>query len=225
MYFRISPEFIAGACNGISQAIIGHPLDTIKVLQQNNSNWTKLKMNEFMRGLRYPFYYKIITKSLCFDLNNRIPIQNDFARNAVIGLYLAPFTHTIDIFKIYRQNGKSIKKINYLDYINYRAFLCTITRDVISYSLYIPSFMFMKNQEYSTAVSAGTAGFINWSFSYPFDVIRTRQISNNRNTLRDSIKMGPLWKGYNICAFRGIITTMVGFTVYEELLNYLLKLI
>ena len=56
MYFNISPEFIAGACNGVSQAIVGHPLDTIKVLQQNNSNWKKLKMIEFMRGVKYPLY-------------------------------------------------------------------------------------------------------------------------------------------------------------------------
>ena len=35
MFFSITPEFISGTCNGISQAFSGHPLDTIKVLQQN----------------------------------------------------------------------------------------------------------------------------------------------------------------------------------------------
>lgn len=221
MYFNISSEFIAGACNGVSQAIVGHPLDTIKVLQQNNSNWKKLKMIEFMRGVRYPLYYKIVTKSLCFDLDNRIQIKNDFSRNAVVGLSLSPFTHLIDLFKIYRQNGQSIKKINYYDFINYRAFCCTVSRDVISYSLYIPTFMYMKNQDYGTLVSAGIAGFINWTASYPIDVIRTRQITNNKNTIIESIKMGSLLKGYNACALRGVITTIVGFTVYEKILELL----
>ena len=221
MYLSVSPEFIAGACNGISQAFVGHPLDTIKVLQQNNSNWRTLKLIEFMRGVRYPLYYKIVTKSLCFDLDNRINIKNDFARNAVVGLYLSPFTHFLDLFKIYRQNGESITKINYHDFINYRAFACTIGRDVISYSLYIPTYTYMKNQDYGTLVSAGTAGFINWSASYPIDVIRTRQITNNKNTLIDSINMGSLCKGYNACALRGIITTIVGFTVYEKALELL----
>jgi len=219
MYFNVSPEFIAGACNGISQAFVGHPLDTIKVLQQNNSNWKTLKLKEFMRGVRYPIYYKIVTKSLCFDLDNRINIKNDFARNAVVGLYLSPFTHFLDLFKIYRQNGESITKINYRDFINYRAFVCTISRDVISYSLYIPVYTYMKKKDYGTIISAGTAGFINWSASYPIDVIRTRQITNNKNTLIESIKMGSLYKGYNACALRGIITTIVGFTVYEKVIE------
>jgi hypothetical protein len=44
MYFNISSKFIAGACNGVSQTIVGHPLDTIKILQQNNSNWKKFNL-------------------------------------------------------------------------------------------------------------------------------------------------------------------------------------
>jgi|TARA_B110000259_G_scaffold7006_1_gene7716 hypothetical protein len=223
MFFNISPELLSGSCNGISQAIIGHPLDTIKVLQQNNVNWKKLKFIQLMRGIKYPLYYQIVTKSLCFHFDNKIEIKNDTIRNGIVGLYLSPFAHTIDIFKIYSQNGISIKNINYYDYINYRAFACTIARDMISYSLYIPTFMYMKKNDYSTPVSSGCAGFINWSASYPIDVIRTRQISNNRNTLTESIKMGSLWKGYSTCAFRGVIANIVGFTVYENVLKFLYR--
>jgi hypothetical protein len=78
--FNITPEFFCGACNGVSQALVGHPLDTIKVLQQNNVPWKSLKFMELMRGVKYPLYYKIVTKSLCFDLDKKINIKNDFAR-------------------------------------------------------------------------------------------------------------------------------------------------
>jgi len=217
--FNITPELFCGACNGISQAFVGHPLDTIKVLQQNNVHWKSLKFIELMRGIKYPIYYKIVTKSLCFDLDKKINIKNDFARNAVVGLYLAPFTHGIDLFKIYRQNGRSIKQISYYDFINYRGFFCTLTRDVLSYSFYIPTFMIMKKNDYNTVVSAAVSGFVNWSVSYPIDVIRTRQISNNKNTLRQSINMGPLWRGYNICALRGALTSVIGFLVYENMIK------
>ena len=44
--FNITPELFCGACNGLSQALIGHPLDTIKVLQQNNIHWKSLKFIE-----------------------------------------------------------------------------------------------------------------------------------------------------------------------------------
>ena len=215
----VSPEFICGACNGISQAFIGHPLDTIKVLQQNNKNWKSLRLLEFMRGVKYPIYYKIITKSLCFDLDKRINIKNDFARNAVVGLYLSPFTHSLDLYKIFRQNGSSVKKITYYDFINYRAFLCTISRDMLSYSFYIPTYMIMKKNDYNTITAGAVSGFVNWSISYPIDVIRTRQIIHNKNTFMDSINMGPVWKGYNACALRGALTAVVGFTVYENMIK------
>ena len=220
MFFSITPEFISGTCNGISQAFIGHPLDTIKVLQQNNKSWRELKFMELYRGVKYPLYYKIVTKSLCFDLDKKINIKNDYARNAVVGLYLAPFTHFIDLFKIYRQNGKKVD-ISYNDFINYRGFICTISRDVIAYSLYIPVYSMMKKNDYNIIVSGATAGIVNWTAIYPIDVIRTRQITYNKNTLQESINMGPIWIGYKACAIRAIITSALGFTVYESILKYL----
>lgn len=217
--YNITPEFISGTCNGISQAIIGHPLDTIKVLQQNNKSWNKLKFIDLMRGVKYPIYYKIVTKSLCFDLNNKFKIKNDFARNAIIGLYLAPFTHFIDLFKICRQNGNSVKKLSYHDFINYRGFICTISRDMVSYSLYIPVYVSLKKKNYNTIISGGLAGLVNWTASYPLDVIRTRQITHNKNTLSQSFNMGSIWKGYKACALRAILTSATGFGVYEGVLN------
>lgn len=215
----ISPEFISGIINGVSQAYIGHPLDTIKVLQQNNKTWKDLRLNQLMRGVRYPLYYKIFTHSFCFDLDKKIKIKNNFARNAVVGLYLSPLTYCIELCKIYRQNGKSIKCISYLDFINYRAILCSISRDMIAYSMYIPVYMEMKNRGYNSTIAGAAAGFTNWTTIYPLDVIRTRQITY-KNTLYETIKMGSLWKGYNACLLRAIITASSGFTIYE----YILKL-
>jgi hypothetical protein len=77
----------------------------------------------------------------------------------------------------------------------------------------------MKKNDYNTVVSAAVSGFVNWSVSYPIDVIRTRQISNNKNTLRETINMGSLWKGYTACASRGALTAVVGFLVYENMLK------
>jgi len=212
----VSNEFISGSINGISQAIIGHPLDTIKVLQQNNLSLKHLKLIDLTRGIQYPLYYKLITNSMCFDLNKNINIENNFIRNSIVGLYMSPFTHIIDLFKIYRQNGKSLRQLSYNDFTNYRGFLCTISRDMISYSLYIPIYIVMKDNGYNTPISGAIAGLTNWTASYPIDVIRTRQISNYNNTLYDSIKMGSIWRGYPACALRSILATSIGFTMYEE---------
>ena len=79
--------------------------------------------------------------------------------------------------------------------------------------------MIMKKKEYNTIVSGATAGLVNWTASYPFDIIRTRQITHNKNTLYQSIMMGPLWKGYNACVLRGMLTAVVGFSVYENMMK------
>ena len=60
-------EFIYGGIVGSVQTIIGHPLDTIKVLIQNkqciNYNFKRLYF-----GITYPLISSIINHSLCFIL-------------------------------------------------------------------------------------------------------------------------------------------------------------
>ena len=44
-------DFIPGICAGISQTIVGHPIDTIKVLIQNKKQWIGLPIKDYYRGL------------------------------------------------------------------------------------------------------------------------------------------------------------------------------
>jgi|TARA_B110000238_G_scaffold191203_1_gene225159 hypothetical protein len=221
VYPSITPEFMAGLCNGITQAVSGHPLDTIKVLQQNNKNWNTLKFKELMRGLQYPLTYKIITKSITFDLNNKIDVKNDFIRGAITGVYLTPITHALDLYKIKRQHGLNIHSINLYDFLNYRALLCTLARDTIAYSLYIPVYIRLRNKDYNPFIAGGIAGLVNWSASYPIDVIRTRQIIHNKNTIKKSINMGSLKNGYIPCVLRAMLTSSIGFFVFEQSLYFI----
>lgn len=216
----MSPEFLSGIIAGISHGAVGHPLDTLKVLQQNKISLKFFKFKDFLKGFKYPIYYNIFTKSLCFDLDKRIKIDNDFIRNAIVGLYLTPFTHYIDINKINIQTN-NMKKLSLFDYINYRRYFCTVSRDMIAYSLYIPIYKKMKENNYNNIISAASAGIINWTASYPLDVIRTRQFINNNNTLYQSIQMGSLWSGYTACASRSILTTIVSFSTYEYFMKKL----
>ena len=102
---------------------------------------------------------------------------------------------------------------------NYRGFICTISRDMVAYSLYIPVYVSLKKKKYNTIISGGLAGLVNWTASYPLDVIRTRQITHNKNTLIESFKMGNIWNGYRACALRAILTSATGFGVYEGVLK------
>ena len=61
-------EFLSGCASGLAQNIIGHPLDTIKVLKQNNENTSKIKnIGTLYRGFAYPAIHSILTTGLTFD--------------------------------------------------------------------------------------------------------------------------------------------------------------
>ena len=67
-------------------------------------------------------------------------------------------------------------------------------------------------------ISGGIAGLLNWTFTYPIDVIRTRQMANNIS-IKKAINQGNLWKGYSACAMRAIIVNSASFYVYEKSKN------
>lgn len=215
-------EIYAGIMSGFSQALIGHPLDTVKVLMQNNTSIKNISIYNLYKGFQYPLYYKIITKGLCFDINNKIQkyeiTKNPFLSGFITGIFLTPISHSLDLYKIRRQTSTKIIK---LDFLNIRGICITLSRDSIAYSLYIGSYQKLRDYEFPIAYAGALSGLINWTISYPLDVIRTRLITYPTKTIKECIKMGSLNKGYVPCAIRAILTSSVGFSIYETVLNYL----
>jgi hypothetical protein len=64
-------EFLAGCSSGIVQSLIGHPIDTIKVLQQNHQSFYKNPLH-YYRGISYPTGFNLMATGITFDLNARI---------------------------------------------------------------------------------------------------------------------------------------------------------
>ena len=108
----ITPEFLSGIINGISQGIAGHPLDTIKTLQQNNIQWFGLPLKNYYFGFAYPLYRQIIQNSLTFDINERLNnnnIHNKFITGGITGFYISPILYYFDVFKIKKQTSLPVK--------------------------------------------------------------------------------------------------------------------
>ena len=58
------------------------------------------------------------------------------------------------------------------------------------------------------------AGIINWSLTYPIDVVRNRQMAQNINLIT-SIKQKNFWKGFNVCLTRAVLVNAGIFGTYE----------
>ena len=72
----------------------------------------------------------------------------------------------------------------------------------------------MKKNDFPVLIAGGMAGLTNWTFTYPLDVIRNREIALNIN-FKEAYKMGNLFKGYGFCATRAILVNSAGFYVFE----------
>ena len=74
--------------------------------------------------------------------------------------------------------------------------------------------------EFNPLIAGALAGLANWTMTYPFDIVKSRQIAQDVS-IKDAIKMGKLWKGYPVCATRAVIVNAVNFWTYETVKNLL----
>ncbi len=219
-------EFIAGCLSGLAQNIIGHPFDTVKVLIQNDKFTSRIKPNRMLsiqnikvlrsinyyKGFAYPTILSIILNGITFETFNGLKkIKSHYVNGFFTGLVTSPIVYVFDVGKVKRQVGKELKLKSF-----YRTpgFTMTVLRESIALSIYLGTYFSLRDNNYSPLFSGGLSGFINWTITYPIDVIKNRQMSDNL-TIINAYKKGNLWKGYSICAFRGIVVNGIGFYVYE----------
>lgn len=207
-------DIMIGAIIGITQTIFGHPLDTIKVRIQNNQNWKNMRFKHYYRGALYPFSGSLIFNMIVFPTYERTikytnsPVTSGF----LSGICVSPFIFLFDVGKIRRQSTTPLKL---KDFILTKGKVSNFSREIIATSTYFGSYFYCKDElKFSTLLSGGIAGLLNWTFTYPIDVIRTRQIAQNIS-IKKAIKQGNLWKGYTPCAIRAIIVNSISFYVYE----------
>ena len=83
-------------------------------------------------------------------------------------------------------------------------------------SFYFGFYDYCRKKEFNTFISGSIAGLMNWTLTYPIDVIESRQIAQDIS-IKDALKQGKLWKGYGVCATRAIIVNAAIFSSYEQI--------
>ena len=205
-------DFFAGAISGISQTLIGHPFDTYKVLIQNNKSIIKINP---MCGITYPMISGIISNSVVFGTNENMKKYNipPMISGGISGVLVSPIVYFFDIFKLNSQVYQD--KINWeILYKTKYGKTTTFFREIFAFSIYFQTYDTMKKNNFPILIAGGMAGLTNWTFTYPLDVIRNREIALNIN-FKEAYKMGNLFKGYGFCATRAILVNSAGFYVFE----------
>tara|TARA_Y100000389_G_scaffold61968_1_gene57999 strand:+ start:2961 stop:3623 length:663 start_codon:yes stop_codon:yes gene_type:complete len=207
-----------GLTCGITQTIVGHPLDTIKVIIQNRQNVHNISIQELFRGIKYPILNNAIIGFFLFGSESFIYnyCHNHFISGLFAGIIIVPQTHVLEFFKINEQmNIKSIGIGNKLRY----GMNLTFFRECIGSSSYFGGYyLFNDTYKLGPFISGGISGMLSWLITYPVDVVKTRlQTISKSYTIKSAVQEGHLWKGINICLLRGFVVNGVSFYVYDIL--------
>lgn len=200
-------EFIAGVFSGITQTLIGHPLDTIKVNKQNN-----IKINNRLyQGVKYPLISNAILVGFQFDLYYR---YNSLVDGIITSLIITP----LDYYKINNQNKKK-PNLNSMIKNFPKSYPITALRETIALSAYFGSYDYLKNNyQVHPLMAGGTAGVLSWLTTYPLDTIKTRIQSHN--TFQQAFIKKKFWSGIQITLVRAVIINSLGFYVAENIKKY-----
>jgi len=207
-------DFFNGIIVGISQTIIGHPLDTIKTNIQGGKKINILSPYKLYGGVIYPMISSGIINGIMFYSNGGINeySNNFFISGGLTGLLTSPIINVFDLYKIKTQLGKPIHEVFKRPFIGLTA---TLARESLATSIYFGSFHQFKENNYNIFLAGGSSGVLSWLLTYPLDVIKTRIQSGEYLRWKCAIKGGNIWNGLYTCLFRGFLVNGVSFTIYN----------
>jgi len=207
-------DIIPPLAMGLTDVSLGHPFDTAKVLIQNKKKWLGLPLKNYYRGWRFPLCCSCIFNCTVFPMYERtIKYTNNFWLSGFLsGIVVSPIVFALDTFKIKKQINKPIS-LSLLKPMH--GLWSTTARETLAMTVYFGTYNSLKKEGYNPMISGGAAGLVNWSATYPLDVIHSRQIAQHIS-IKQAIKQGNLWRGFPICATRAVIVNAATFSVYEK---------
>ena len=211
-------EFIAGCSSGIVQTIIGHPIDTIKVLQQTQQPF-HTNLLHYYKGISYPITFNILCTGATFDINSRIKkiTGSYYLSGFLTGGIISPIIYMFDVGKIHYQTNPTVS-LSLTNFSRINGMGTTFLRESFSNAIYMGLYFDME-ERYGPLISGGLAGLACWTFTYPFDVIKTRQMNNKKISFLEAYKLGKLWKGFSACAIRAVLVNAAGFWSYRKTMD------
>ena len=213
-------EMKSGFAAGVTQTIVGHPLDTIKVLIQNKQSIRKLKFRDAYRGWKYPMAMSTLFNSSLFPINEYLhkKLDNHFYSGFISGGIVSPIVYFFDVGKIKQQTNQPIR---FEDFYKTRGLFSTALRESLAISFYFGTYYFCKDEyNMDSFLAGGFSGITNWTVTYPIDVIRNRQIAQNI-TMKEAYYQKKLWNGFSVCLTRAVIVNACIFKMYDITNKYL----
>lgn len=222
-------HFIAGSIAGSVQSLIGHPLDTLKTVSQNNLVISSFSSKHLYSGLSASLIQSSLITGSAFYINTYLYnlCQNNLLSSLGTGMLGCLIICPLEDFKIKRQISYSLPlqpRLS-LSYIkdSYRFLHLVSLREIPAITLYFSSYRYLKENSTNIILAGGISGSLSWLFTYPIDTVKSRLQSNLCSTVSQSIQMGNLYYGLGYCLLRAFIVNGASFYIYEKILLEITK--
>ena len=221
-------ELVSGGLAGISQTIIGYPLDTVKVCLVDRK---PIVIRNLYQGCLSPLFGAFFVNAQTFYMYNflRSRDNNVITSGFVTGLGVSLIEGPTELVKIRMQLShnptytQTIKNIGFKRL--FHGLIPTLWRNGISLASYFYCYELItgkfENRHVGSLIGGAVAGFACWTLPYPIDCIKSQiqaDLSyklNIRSFIRYKKLRKGLWRGYLPCVTRSVIVNPFIFLTYE----------
>ena len=223
-------EYLIGYSAGITQTLVGYPLDTIKTRLQNgngtgNKNIPNIKPgSKLILGIRFPLVNSTIINTLTFG--NKDTFQrltgNDLLSYTLVGITNGIVQTQLDYCKVQAQTRGKIPE--FPKKIVTTGMKYSVALEATSMPIYFSTYKYFKEHRgFSDFNSGGMAGVNCWIWTYPIDTLKTRSFVNSKMNIYEliNIKNGGgiygLYRGLGIALLRAYLVNGSVFSTYNFL--------
>lgn len=208
-------KIIPGFTMGMVRAIISHPFEMMKLKSQINQKENFYK--NLFKGVHYSVITNALERGIQFGLYEKFKL-NDNNLNSSAKASIISTTLTLPYNIILLRNIIMKSTIQLQRNIFYKSVFLEYGRNLSGSILFLSSYNYLKEKEIPVLYRAPISSCFVWTLTYPIDSYKNILISQQKKI---DINIKRLYKGIQYPLMRSIPSSIVGFYVYEYMLEYL----
>ena len=208
-------KIIPGFTMGIVRAAISHPFEMMKLKSQINYQGSFYK--NLFKGIHYSIITNALERGIQFGLYEKFKLNdnnlNSSAKASIISTSLTLPYNIILLRNVIMKSSIKIPKN-----IFYKSAFLEYSRNLSGSILFLSSYNYLKEKELPILYRAPLSSCLVWILTYPLDSYKNILLSNQN---KEIINIKRLYKGIQYPLIRSIPSSIIGFYVYEYMLEYM----
>jgi hypothetical protein len=208
-------KIIPGFTMGIVRAAISHPFEMMKLKSQINYQGSFYK--NLFKGIHYSIITNALERGIQFGLYEKFKLNdnnlNSSAKASIISTSLTLPYNIILLRNVIMKSSMQIPKN-----IFYKSAFLEYSRNLSGSILFLSSYNYLKEKELPILYRAPLSSCLVWTLTYPLDSYKNILLSNQN---KEIINIQRLYKGIQYPLIRSIPSSIIGFYVYEYMLEYM----